>query len=301
LLPFPLPWLHAVINYFCDIFLENFRCPIWSAAGLPRTLAAAPALLNWHWLALALKWLHSNPRMASKMKIHRISLSLALLSMALLALSGFGVRASWWPFSFGFQVLFGAVGCAVAASICALTGLVVPRWRTKAPVTLVLSIALGVGVAWFPVQMALQAKALPAIHDISTDLSDPPAFSAVLALRADAANPAAHGGAELAAAQRSAYPDIAPLMLAIAPDQAYVRALAAARKMGWQIVAFDASSGRIEATATTFWFGFKDDVVIRITPASGASRIDVRSVSRVGKSDVGANAARIRAYLAALH
>ncbi len=234
------------------------------------------------------------------MKIHRISLSLAVLSMALLALSGFGVRAGWWPFPFGFQVLFGAVGCAIAAIVVALIGLLVPGWRAQAPATLVLSIALGVGTAWFPVQMALQAKALPAIHDISTDLSNPPAFIAVLPLRADAANPAAYGGAEIAAAQRSAYPDIAPLTLDIAPDYAYVRALAAARKMGWQIVAFDAKSGRIEATATTFWFGFKDDVVVRIVPAAGASRIDVRSVSRVGKSDVGANAARIRAYLAEL-
>jgi uncharacterized protein (DUF1499 family) len=235
------------------------------------------------------------------MKIHRISLSLALLSIALLALSGFGVRAGWWPFPFGFQVLFGAVGCAIAAIVGALIALLVPAWRARAPATLVLSIALGAGAAWFPLQMALRAKALPAIHDISTDLSHPPAFIAVLPLRADAANPAAHGGAEIAAAQRRAYPDIRPLMLAIPSAQAHARALAQARKMGWEIVAADAKSGRIEATATTFWFGFKDDVVIRIAPVSNASRVDVRSVSRVGKSDVGANAARIRAYLAALH
>jgi uncharacterized protein (DUF1499 family) len=235
------------------------------------------------------------------MKIHRISLALALLSALLLALSGFGVRAGWWPFPVGFQFIFAAVGCAIVAIICALIALAVPRWRSKAPLTLLLSIAIGVGTAWFPLQMALQAKALPAIHDISTDLADPPAFVAVLPLRAAAANPAAYGGAEVATAQRSAYPDIGPLTLAISPVDAHARALAAARKMGWQIVDFDAGSGRIEATATTFWFGFKDDVVIRVTPLPGASRIDVRSVSRVGKSDVGANAARIRAYLAALN
>lgn len=234
------------------------------------------------------------------MKIHRISLSLALLSILLLALSGVGVRALWWPFPVGFQIIFGAVGCAIAAIAGGLLALAVPTWRATAPATLALSIALGAGVAWFPLQMALQAKALPAIHDISTDLSDPPAFIAVLPLRADAANSAIHGGAELAVAQRSAYPDILPLTLALAPAEAYLRALAAARKMGWEIVAADAKSGRIEATATTFWFGFKDDVVIRIAPASNASRIDVRSVSRVGKSDIGANAARIRAYLATL-
>jgi uncharacterized protein (DUF1499 family) len=67
--------------------------------------------------------------------------------------------------------------------------------------------------------------------------------------------------------------------------------------MGWEIVASEPHEGRIEATATTLWFGFKDDVVVRITPVPGGSRIDVRSVSRVGRSDVGANAERIAAYL----
>jgi uncharacterized protein (DUF1499 family) len=174
----------------------------------------------------------------------------------------------------------------------------VPRWRVGARATLVLGIVLGAGAAGFPLYMAQQAKVLPRIHDISTDLTHPPAFVAVLPLRADAANPAAHGGAEVAAAQRLGYPDIQPLTLAVAPAEAYARALAAAQKMGWQIVAFDPKNGRIEATATTFWFGFKDDVVIRISAIDGASRVDVRSVSRVGKSDVGANAARIRAYFA---
>jgi uncharacterized protein (DUF1499 family) len=141
---------------------------------------------------------------------------------------------------------------------------------------------------------------VPPIHDISTDLVDPPAFVAVLPLRADAPNSAIHGGAELAAAQRRAYPDITPVMLADTAASAHGRALAAARRMKWEIVAADVHSGRIEATATTFWFGFKDDIVIRISSIGGASRIDVRSVSRVGKSDVGANAARIRAYLASL-
>ena len=67
--------------------------------------------------------------------------------------------------------------------------------------------------------------------------------------------------------------------------------------MGWQIVDANAREGRIEATATTFWFGFKDDVVVRIVPAPGGSRVDVRSVSRVGVSDVGANAKRVRDFL----
>jgi uncharacterized protein (DUF1499 family) len=70
--------------------------------------------------------------------------------------------------------------------------------------------------------------------------------------------------------------------------------------MGWEIVAADPATGRIEATATTFWYGFKDDVVVRVGAGNGGSVIDVRSKSRVGRSDLGANASRIRTYLEAL-
>jgi uncharacterized protein (DUF1499 family) len=76
------------------------------------------------------------------------------------------------------------------------------------------------------------------------------------------------------------------------------KAIDAARALDWEIVASDAPAGRIEATATTMWFGFKDDIVVRVRPeAGGGSRVDVRSVSRVGQSDVGANAKRIREFI----
>jgi uncharacterized protein (DUF1499 family) len=70
--------------------------------------------------------------------------------------------------------------------------------------------------------------------------------------------------------------------------------------MRWEVVAADAAAGRIEATATTPWFGFRDDIVVRIVPADGGSRVDVRSVSRVGKGDLGVNARRIREFLGRL-
>jgi uncharacterized protein (DUF1499 family) len=91
-----------------------------------------------------------------------------------------------------------------------------------------------------------------------------------------------------------------PLTLELPPPAAFNRALDAARRMGWDIVAADNRAGRIEATATTIWFAFKDDVVIRVTPSANGSRIDVRSLSRVGKGDLGTNARRVRAYLASL-
>ncbi len=138
---------------------------------------------------------------------------------------------------------------------------------------------------------------LPPIHDISTDTDNPPPFVAVLPLRGPKANSVEYGGAALAVQQRKAYPHIKPLLLALARDQAYERALAAAKQMGWEIVDANAAEGRIEATARTFWLGFKDDVVVRVAGIPGGSRVDARSVSRAGRHDFGANAKRLTAYL----
>ena len=109
-----------------------------------------------------------------------------------------------------------------------------------------------------------------------------------------------YAGEETAAQQRGAYPEIKPQVLPVLPDEAFERALAVAGEMGWEIVAAEKGEGRIEATDTTFWFGFKDDVVIRIQPAEAGSRVDVRSASRVGVGDLGVNAARIRRFLEGL-
>jgi uncharacterized protein (DUF1499 family) len=158
---------------------------------------------------------------------------------------------------------------------------------------LLVSLAV-VGVPWSQLR---RARSVPPIHDITTDTENPPAFVAVLPLRANAPNKADYGGPEIAAKQRAAYPDIQPVLLPVPPAQAFPRALAAARDMGWHIVASDSAAGRIEATATTFWYGFKDDVVIRVTPSEQGTRVDVRSESRVGGSDIGTNARRIREYV----
>jgi uncharacterized protein (DUF1499 family) len=161
----------------------------------------------------------------------------------------------------------------------------------------VIGLSVGLVVTWIPWQWWQVVQRVPMIHDITTDTETPPSFVALLPLRAGAPNSVEFGGPELAAQQRTGYPDLGPLMLQIRPPQAFTYALTAARAMGWEIVASEPTEGRIEAPATTFWFGFKDDVVVRITPAGSGSRIDVRSVSRVGKSDVGANAKRITEYL----
>ena len=107
-----------------------------------------------------------------------------------------------------------------------------------------------------------------------------------------------YGGVAVAAQQLKAYPDLKTLLLGMPMEKAFRAALETAREMGWQIVAQVPAEGRIEATDTSFWYGFKDDVVIRIYPAGDRSLVDIRSVSRVGVSDVGVNAKRIRGFLA---
>ncbi|MDD5761110.1 MAG: DUF1499 domain-containing protein, partial [bacterium] len=155
------------------------------------------------------------------------------------------------------------------------------------------ALAFGVPGNWYRI-----AKRVPMIHDITTDTENPPVFVSVLPLRKDAPNSAIYGGPEVAAKQHAAYPDIRPLVSDIPPALAYERARAVARQTGWKIVDENPAEGRIEATATTRWFGFKDDVVIRIAhTADNGSRVDIRSVSRVGLSDVGTNAHRIRTFL----
>ena len=166
----------------------------------------------------------------------------------------------------------------------------------KTRMILTVTIVFIVGVA----TCAKLAGGAPPIHDITTDTNDPPLFVDVLPLRASAKNSADYGGSRVAALQRAAYPDIAPVDLALAPAAAFAKALAAANAMGWAIVAADSSAGRIEATATTRVFRFRDDVVIRIRPRDGGSRLDIRSVSRIGGADLGKNASRIREFIVRL-
>lgn len=237
--------------------------------------------------------------METAMKIPRYPLALSFIAALLLAAAGPGTRLGLWAFPIGFKLMSWAAYAGIAAAAIALVMLLVPRIRRAGTGALVAALLIGVAVAFVPWNGMRQAKKVPPIHDISTDTERPPAFVAILPLRAEAANPATYSGPEVARAQAAAYPDLETRHLGIPPADAFQRALATARGMDWEIVATDLTSGRIEATATTLWFGFKDDVVIRVQPdvTGSGSQVDVRSVSRVGKSDAGTNAKRIRAYL----
>lgn len=240
------------------------------------------------------------PHPLPAMKPKHFPLVIAFLAALLLLAAGPGTRMELWDFRVGLGLLRWAAYIGLAAAVVAVVMLLLPRARSGGMAALVLSCVVGLGVAYVPWSGMQKARSLPPIHDISTDTSRPPEFVAVLPLRADAPNSAEYGGAELAAQQLKAYPDVRTHRMDAAPAQAFMRAKDAASALGWELVAADPAAGRIEATATTTWFGFKDDVVVRIEPDGVGSRVDVRSVSRVGGSDVGANAARIRAFLRVL-
>jgi uncharacterized protein (DUF1499 family) len=198
----------------------------------------------------------------------RLGLWLAVLALAVLAASGPAVRSGLVSYSVGILMLPAAGVLGLSGAILGVIALS-RRARVARPL---FALVLGASVAAIPAAAYLRARSVPPINDISTDPN------------------------EQSDAQRRAYPDIRPLRLAVAPNIAFVRAKGAIEEAGWQIVREDPSAGRIEALATTFWFGFKDDVVVRISADGAGSRVDVRSKSRVGRSDLGTNAQRIRAY-----
>ena len=229
---------------------------------------------------------------------------LAAISVLLLALAPFGWRVGWWHFRFALlSLLPWAAYFGVAGLIVAVIALVLGRSRLEGRDIAIAVIAFVAGglVAYVPWHYDRMRGTVPPIDDITTDTENPPAFMAIIPERtAEGGNPVAYPGSKFANQQQQAYPDVAPLTLALPPDAAFHRALDKARGMGWKIIVADEAAGRIEASDRSRWFGFTDDIVIRIAASGSGSRIDMRSSSRLGRSDFGVNAARIRAYLAAL-
>lgn len=222
--------------------------------------------------------------------------ALALLAGLLVVLAGPGTRWGWWDFPTGFSVIrWGAYLGIAAAAVCAAAA--VRSWNLRGRWLAVAGVVIAVLAFALPWSYRRAAAGAPPIHDITTDTQNPPAFVAVVPLRADAPNPVAYEGEAVAEQQRRAYPDVRPLMFSAPQSVVFGDALTTARNLGWEIVAADREQGRIEATATTRWFGFEDDVVIRVMPAAGITRVDVRSVSRVGRGDMGANARRVRTFM----
>jgi uncharacterized protein (DUF1499 family) len=250
----------------------------------------------------------SIPRSAAVSGIARraamCGLAFALPALALLAAGPLGWRAGWWSYRIAFATLmpyafYCGVG-AIAVSGLALAMSLRPGARGGLAPAL-LGLAIGAATAYFPWHASAMRGVYPPINDITTDFGDPPSLDFAAGMRvAEAGAPPAYPGADTAAVQQKSYPGIAPAVLDLPPERAFDRALAVAEGKGWTIVKADRAAGIIDAYDRSFWFGFTDDIAIRIRAAGAGSRIDIRSASRQGRGDFGVNAARVRAFLAAL-
>ena len=214
--------------------------------------------------------------------------------------AGFAYRLELTDLGTAFGLLRQGAYLAIGAAILGLLTLILAslRKRFKPALTGGLVLAVVAAMMSVPWQMQQRAQQVPAIHDITTDMQDPPAFVALAPAREAAPNAVAYPGEATARQQREAYPDIQPIVLSLPLAEAMNAVEAAARNQGWEIA--EVGDTRLEATATTPWFGFKDDVAIRLSEVEDGVQVDIRSASRVGRSDVGTNAERIREYLANL-
>jgi len=229
----------------------------------------------------------------------------AVILLIILVTGPLGYKFSMVPLQPSLVSLLIAVAGGVLVFLIGLVYLVIAmrsdleRNRNLVIVSMILGL---VPVGIIGPQMAA-AGDVPPIHDITTDTANPPAFIAIVALRENAPNGYEYGVTEawpaekLGATTMEAYPHLKPVESDLSVADAVDRTEDALRAMGLEIVAVDKEAGLVEATATTFWFGFKDDMVVRIVGNGEGSRIDLRSMSRVGQSDVGANAARITDFV----
>lgn len=217
---------------------------------------------------------------------------------------GFGLLV----FKLGGLVLIGVFGLGIIGLLLAV--LVKPRRGLGRALVAVLVPVLALG---FVASVMRAARGVPPIHDIATNFRDPPKYSpAVVEARAKigGGNPVSSmtapvamlKGRSVGEAGQAANPDIKPLTLALPVEKATEVAAAVAAKQGLRVVRTSLADGSIEAVAESFWFGFKDDVAIRVRPGADelSSVVDIRSTSRVGVSDLGANAKRVRKLLDAI-
>ena len=228
---------------------------------------------------------------------------LSLLGVVGIVLSPLGYRLGLWDVAFALRKLLagatisGIIGfafCLLAIVIAKFGGVRIDLSRAM------IGLVIGAIFAGYVLLQLKTVTSLPMIHDITTDTTNPPQFVALADARKVSPNGLDYKGVEIAEQQKKAYADIATMRSNLPPAQLFAKAEGVARELGWEIAAADLKEGRIEATQTTLLYGFKDDVVIRITAKDGGSQLDMRSMSRVGQSDVGVNAKRIRGFIAKL-
>lgn len=227
--------------------------------------------------------------------------ALAVICAAAMVLSGVGYRLDLWHFRTGFTILRWAFWGAVVAVVLAIAGLAIPGARTRTAVVLgVVGLVVAAMAVYIPWTWKQTLDSVPYIHDITTDLDNPPAFVTARGLRKEGDHPVEYDGPEVAEQQRKAYPDLAPLMTSQPAEKVFETAKSVIAAMGMELVDADPLTLRLEATDTSLLYGFTDDMVVRIAKTVEGAKVDVRSKSRVGRSDLGQNAKRIRSFLTKL-
>jgi len=217
------------------------------------------------------------------------------------------------PLGYQFGVLdlmtaLGGVAMAFVGSgltLVAIIALGVIGWVKKQPLdkgALIIASVMALAPILLMLPQLQKGGSVPAIHDITTNPMDPPTFSEIVERRVHAMNDLDYGDTErtpedMAALQAEFYPDVETLIMPMTVRAAVSVAEQVVTEMGLELVGVDSDQGRVEATATTFWFGFKDDLVVRVRAEGDQAIIDLRSVSRVGQSDLGVNAERIETFL----
>jgi len=224
-----------------------------------------------------------------------VAWGLALTAAVAVVLAPLAIQAGAVSPFLGFRVFGGALLASLLTLALALVALFVSRRSPAGRRVAIRAVLLSGALVLLLGVLATPASDVPPIHDVTTDPADPPGFLVSDGVPENAGEPGDYPAAN-AAIQREAYPDLQPIRVEAPPDQAYARAVDAARSLGWELVREEPARGTFEATDTSRIFRFVDDVVVRMRPDAAGSRIDLRSRSRVGQSDLGANAARIRAF-----
>ena len=221
------------------------------------------------------------------------SLILGFLGILLPIIGAVGTRVGLWGFDIG---LFMTPAGLVLALVGFLIGVLALLRLRKLGERLVLA-AHGAGLSLLVVlylgSMLVTVFSVPPIHNVSTDIEDPPQFTHAQSLRAEHQNSLDYDSEVIGPIQREGYPEIKPLVMELAPDEMFGRVKRVLLDMGMEVTREDPAQGEMEAVATTFWFGFKDDLIVRLREVEEGTRLDLRSVSRVGLVDIGANADRI--------
>jgi uncharacterized protein (DUF1499 family) len=234
------------------------------------------------------------------MKLSLAAGSVAVAGLLLLGIAGPAHRVGL-PLAGAFAAVRWSAYIALAGAVFSLMAVLWARRKNRRGAAAVAALGLLAGVLTAAVGYGWLRVALgaPLLHDVTTDLENPPAFQAVLANRPEGSHSLARSpGVDLL--QRQHHPDLAPLVIPQPAQLVFDRARLVADNQGWTIVASDPAAGRIEATDTTWWFGFTDDIVVRLTAWGAGTRVDIRSASRRGATDTGTNARRVRRFLAAL-